>query len=109
MARYLLIESKGPLNGGNYAFDLGQQLRELNHDVTIYLVQDGVFAARRGFTAGQRLVGAADKQQLRVLADRVSLRQRGLGDARLAKEVRPSDMEALVDTLMEQSDKVIWH
>lgn len=44
-----------------------------------------------------------------MLADRVSLRQCGLIDTRLAKQVRPSDMDALVDALMEQSDKAIWH
>ncbi len=109
MARYLLIETKDPLGGGGYAFDIGRQLRELNHDVTIYLLQDGVFAARRGFAAGEKLVEEAEKQGLRMLADRVSLRQRGLIDARLAEQVRPSDMDALVSVLMEQSDKVIWH
>lgn len=109
MARYLLIETKDPLGGGEYAFDIGRQLRDLNHDVTVYLLQDAVFAARRGFAAGEKLVGEAQKQGLRLLADRVSLRQRGLVDARLAKEVQPSDMEALVNLLMEQSDKVIWH
>ena len=109
MARYLLIETQDPLGGGGYAFDIGRQLCELHHDVTIYLLQDGVFAARRGFAAGEKLVEDAEKQGLRLLADRVSLRQRGLGDGRLAKQVRPSDMDALVDMLMEQSDKVIWH
>lgn len=109
MARYLLIETKDPLGGGEYAFDIGRQLRELHHDVTVYLLQDAVFAARRGFAAGEKLVGDAEKHGLRLLADRVSLRQRGLVDARLAKPVQPSDMETLTDLVMEQSDKVIWH
>lgn len=109
MAKYLLIETKEPLGGGRYAFDLGRQLRELGHDVTIYLLQDGVFAARRGFAAGEACLTEAERQGVTVLADRVSSRQRGLVDARLAKQARLSDMDAMVDLLMEQSDRVIWH
>lgn len=109
MARYLLIETKAPLGGGGYSFDVGRQLRELGHDVIVYLLQDGVFAARRGFGAGEELLQRAEKHGVTVLADRVSSRQRGLVDARLATQVRLSDMDALVDLLMEQSDKVIWH
>lgn len=47
MSQYLLIESKSPLDGGEYAFDLATQLRDLGHRVTVYLVQDGVFTARK--------------------------------------------------------------
>jgi sulfur relay (sulfurtransferase) complex TusBCD TusD component (DsrE family) len=109
MARYLLIETKGPLDGGGYAFDLGKQLRELRHDVTIYLLQDAVFAARNSFAAGAELLREAEKHGLSVLADSVSLRQRGVVGDRVAKLVRSSDMDELVDLLMERSDKAIWH
>jgi sulfur relay (sulfurtransferase) complex TusBCD TusD component (DsrE family) len=109
MARYLLVETKSPLEGGDYAFEIGRQLRELNHEVTIYLLQDAVFAARQGFTAGERLLEEADRHGLRLLADGVSMRQRGIVNARVARQTRPSDMEELLDLLMEQSDKAIWH
>ena len=109
MAKYLLIETKSPLEGGGYAFDLGTQLRDLRHDVTIYLLQDAVFAARNNFGAGTSLLQAAEKSGLTVLADSVSLRQRGVVGDRVAKRVRTSDMDELVDLLMERSDKVIWH
>jgi sulfur transfer complex TusBCD TusB component (DsrH family) len=109
MAKYLLIETKSPLEGGDYAFDIGSQLRELQHDVTIYLLQDAVFAARRGFADGERLLAGAEKHGLRVVADHVSMRQRGLLDARVAKQVQPGDMDELVDLLMNQSNKAIWH
>lgn len=109
MSRYLLIETKGPLDGGEYAFELGKQLRQLDHDVTVYLLQDGVFTARRRFEAGERLLREAQAHQLAVLADDVSMRQRGLNGDRLADGVRPSSMTELVDLLMERSDKAIWH
>ncbi|HET7876581.1 MAG TPA: DsrE family protein [Methylomirabilota bacterium] len=109
MSRYLLIESKGPLDGGQHSFELGSQLRDLQHQVTIYLVQDGVFAARKQFEAGQDLLGQARARNLTVLADEVSLRQRGLNRDRLASEVKVSGMDELTDLLMERSDKAIWH
>ncbi|MBI3456226.1 MAG: DsrE family protein [Candidatus Rokubacteria bacterium] len=109
MSRYVLIESKSPLDGGEYAFDLAKQLREQRHDVTVYLVQDAVFAARRGFKRGEALLAEAKRHDLKLLADEVSLRQRGVAGERLSPDVRASSMGSLVDLLMEQSDKVIWH
>ena len=109
MSQYLLIESKNPLDGGDYSFELGRQLRDSGHEVSLYLVQDGVFAARRRFDAGAKLLTSANAQRISVLADDVSLRQRGITRERLAQPVRVSNMDELVDLLMEKSDKAIWH
>ncbi len=109
MAQYLLIESKNPLDGGEYAFELATQLRQLQHSVTIYLIQDAVFAARKGFEAGEKLVSEAKAQTATLLADEVSLRQRGVIKERLSGAVRVSNMGELVDLLMDKSDKAIWH
>lgn len=109
MSRYLLIETKSPLEGGEYAFDLGRQLSAERHDVTVYLLQDAVFAARRRFKKGEALLTEAKQHNLAVLADDVSLRQRGLTGERLAKDVKTSNVNDLVDLLMERSDKAIWH
>ena len=109
MAKYLLIETKGPLDGGDYSFELGRQLREQQHDVTIYLLQDAAFAARTSMPSGQRLLVDAKKHGLSLLADGVALRERGIGGGHVASDVRVSDMNELVDLLMERSDKAIWH
>jgi sulfur relay (sulfurtransferase) complex TusBCD TusD component (DsrE family) len=109
MSRYLLIETKGPLEGGEYSFDLGKQLREDRHDVTIYLLQDAVFAARRKFQRGEALVSEARRHDLKLMADEISLRQRGVTGERLSPDVQRSTMPELVDLLMERSDKAIWH
>jgi len=109
VAQYVLVESKGPQNGGRYSFELAKQLRELKHNVTIYLVQDAVFAARKRFEAGEKLIAEAKAQTLTLLADEISLRQRGLTKERLSDAVRVSNMHELVDLLMEKSDKAIWH
>jgi sulfur relay protein TusB/DsrH len=109
MSQYLLIESKSPLDGGNYSFDLANQLREAGHGVSVYLVQDGVFAARRSFKAGSKLLAAVKSDGVALLADEVSLRQRGITREHLAEPVRVSTMDELVDLLMDKSDKAIWH
>lgn len=109
MAQYLLVESKNPLDGGEYSFELAKQLRELQHNVTVYLIQDGVFTARKRFEAGEKLVAEAKAKNLTLLADEISLRQRGITKERLSETVRVSTMDELVDLLMEKSDKAIWH
>ncbi len=109
MAQYLLVESKDPLNGGSYSFELAKQLRDLQHGVTIYLIQDAVFAARKRFAAGEKLVTDAKARQVTLLADEVSLRQRGISAERRAEGVRVSKVDELTDLLMEKSDKAIWH
>lgn len=109
MAHYVLVESRSPLDGGEYAFDLGRQLARLQHNVTIYLIQDAVFAARNRFEAGEKLVAEAKAENLTLLADEVSLRQRGITKARLSEAVRVSNTNELTDLLMEKSDKAIWH
>jgi predicted peroxiredoxin len=109
VAHYVLVETKSPLEGGRYAFELGKQLRELRHDVTVYLLQDAVFAARKRFDAGEQLLTEARAEGLRVLADEISLRQRGLSQDRLSETVTVSNMDTLVHLLMERSDKAIWH
>jgi len=109
VAQYLLVESKNPLDGGAHSFELAKQLRELQHNVTIYLIQDGVFTARKRFEAGEKLVAEAKAKNLTLLADEISLRQRGITKERLSETVRVSTMDELVDLLMEKSDKAIWH
>ncbi|MBI2152825.1 MAG: DsrE family protein [Candidatus Rokubacteria bacterium] len=109
MAQYLLVESKSPLEGGEHAFELAKQLRELRHNVTIYLVQDAVFAARKRFEAGEKLLAEAKTHNLTLLADEISLRQRGITKERLSEGVRVSNADELIDLLMEKSDKAIWH
>jgi sulfur relay (sulfurtransferase) complex TusBCD TusD component (DsrE family) len=106
---YLLIETKHPLDGGAWAFDLGKQLRAEHHDVTIFLLQDGVFAGRRGFPKATRLRKEAKAGGLALLADDLSLRERGLVGKRLADGITVRGMADLADLLMARTDKAIWH
>jgi sulfur relay (sulfurtransferase) complex TusBCD TusD component (DsrE family) len=69
MAEYLLIESRDPFesNDVGYYYDLARGLVEAGEKVTLFLVQNGVFAARPSAKAPQLrvLVGSGVK----ILAD----------------------------------------
>jgi sulfur transfer complex TusBCD TusB component (DsrH family) len=106
MAGYLLIESRDPFESNDvpYYCDLARGLAEAGNDVTLYLVQNAVFAARPGARspALQSLAGTSVK----LLADDFSLRERGITD--LADGIESAGIETVVDR-MEAGDKTIWH
>jgi predicted peroxiredoxin len=107
MARYLLIESSDPQESaavGEY-LDLARDLKAAGNDVTLFLVQNGVFAARKGF-AGSRV---GELRGVPVLADDFSLRQRGIADGEVAAGVRVSGMGELVDLLVQPELRAMWH
>src|SRR5438045_435955 len=87
MPRYLLIESRDPFDSNDTGFcrDLATQLAATNHEVTLFLVQNGVLPARTGARSGDlaKLAGAG----VRVLADSFSLKERGIDEEGLAAGV----------------------
>ena len=108
MARYLLIESRDPFDSNDVHFccDLAQQLAAAKHEVTLFLVQNGVLPARPGARSGDlaRVAGAG----VRVLADSFSLEERGIDARRLASGVAAAPLDIVVDALAEGT-KAIWH
>ena len=108
MARYLLIESRDPFDSGDTRFccDLATQLAAARHEVTLFLVQNGVLPARSGTRSDalERLSGAG----VRVLADSFSLRERGIDDNRLAAGIAVAELEIVIDALAEGA-RVLWH
>ncbi|MBI4566735.1 MAG: DsrE family protein [Planctomycetes bacterium] len=107
MTRYLLWESRDPQEATavNEFYDLARDLKGAGHDVTLVLVQNGVFAARRGFSGGRvpQLAGVS------VLADDFSLRQRGIVDGDLVPDVKVAGMGDFVDLLAQPDVRTLWH
>ncbi len=107
MATYLLIESRSPWESGEFQgfCELAQQLAASGNEVALYLVQNGVLAARRGARGGglQELAG-----NMRVLADDFSLRERGMVAESLVAGVAASSIESVVD-LVAAGAKAVWH
>lgn len=107
MSGYLLISSEDPLERGDARrFNaLAAELRHLGHDVTLFLVQNAVLAAR----------ATCDKSQLpelldasvEILADEFSLRERGIGITDLRAGVRAVPIDAVVEQLAS-GRKALW-
>jgi len=108
MSKYLLIESRDPYECRDVPqhYELAQQLVKEGHEVTLFLVQNGVFPARPG-KASPGLT-ATSKAGVKVLADEFSLRERGIAAGKLAPGVTASPLDVVVDQL-EAGAKTLWH
>jgi predicted peroxiredoxin len=108
MTEYVLIESRDPFESRDTEFveQTALTIKERGHRVTVFLLQNGVFAARSRTTARlQRLIDAG----VILLADDFSLRERGIEAADLAHGVNESGINSLVDTITQPNTKAIWH
>lgn len=108
MGKYLLIESRDPFDCGDvgYYYDLATGLAASGNTVTLFLVQNGVLAARPSARSGA-LAEVADGG-VKVLADEFSLRERGIADDRLIEGVAAAPLDIVIDHLADES-KAMWH
>jgi predicted peroxiredoxin len=108
MAEYLLIESRDPFERADVTqtYALAADLRKAGNDVTLFLVQNGVLPARPGrASAGLASLGATG---IALLADRFSLRERGISEDRLVPGVKAVDLDVVVDKL-GAGCKALWY
>jgi len=106
MAEYLLIESRDPFesNDVGYYYDLARGLAEAGNGVTLFLVQNAVFAARPSAEAPE--LRALASSGVKILADDFALRERGI--TKLSDSVQAAPIEIVVDRL-EAGHKALWH
>jgi sulfur relay (sulfurtransferase) complex TusBCD TusD component (DsrE family) len=106
MAEYLLIESRDPFesNDVGYYYGLARGLVEAGNQVTLFLIQNAVIAARPSAQAPQlrALIGSG----IKVLADDFALKERGI--TKLLDGVQIAPIEIVVDRL-EAGHKTLWH
>src|SRR5882672_3209059 len=106
MAGYLLIESRDPFesNDVGYFYELARGLVEAGNQVTLFLVQNAVLAARPAARAPafRELAGSGVK----ILADEFALQERGI--TKLLDGVESAPIETVVDHL-EAGHKTLWH
>ncbi len=108
MAKYLLIESRDPFENNIVArqYDLAANLVKEGNEVTLFLVQNGVFPARPG--SRSRLLSDVALAGVQVLADDFSLRERGIAATKLAQGVTAAPLSVVIDQLAD-GRKAIWH
>lgn len=109
MTNYIFIESRDPFASRDTQFveETATALRKRGHEVTVFLVQNGVLATRRD--ARDSCLARLTQAGVTLLADDFSLRERGIQSAELLAGVRPSNIETLVDALVQENTKAIWH
>lgn len=107
MSRYVFIESRDPFESRDTRFieETAVEVKERGHEVTVFLVQNGVFAARNSARRLGRLTDAG----VTLLADDLSLRERGIKPDDLALGIRESGIDALVDAIVQENTKALWH
>jgi hypothetical protein len=103
---YLLIESRDPFESNDvaYFFELTKGLVDAGNDVTMFLVQNGVLAARP--SAHSATLTALGQSGVAILADDFSLRERGI--SKLAEGIVAAPIDVIVDHL-EAGHKTLWH
>jgi len=104
---YLLIESRDPWESADTRrfHELAISLAR-SQPVTLFLVQNGVLAARDG--AANTGVDALKGAGVEVLADEFSLRERGIVPNRVDARVKAAPLDAVIDALAA-GRKVLWH
>jgi intracellular sulfur oxidation DsrE/DsrF family protein len=109
MINYLFIESRDPFESRDVRFvvEAATGLKRGDNEVMVFLVQNGVLAARRNCRGSH--VAALAKAGVKLLADDFSLRERGIDAAELAGGVQLSTIDALVDALAADNTRAIWH
>jgi sulfur relay (sulfurtransferase) DsrF/TusC family protein len=111
MAKYLLIESRDPYEYADthYFYDLAGDLARRGNEVVFFLIQNGVLVTREGAQPNKVAALQAAAPRIRVLADEFSLRERGIRREAVIADVEITDVGRLVDLLMDDGRKPIWH
>ena len=109
MSNYVFIESRDPFDSPDTSFlaDTAAALKKRGNSVTVFLVQNGVLGARKQSRKSQlpQLLEAG----VTVLADDFSLRERGIQSDECQSAVKPASIEQLVDLLVQDNTKAVWH
>ena len=83
-------------------YQLASDLANAGNETTLFLVENGVLAARAAAANG-----LANLSAVKVLADDFSLRERGISKTELSDGVQVTSISAVIDA-MAQGQKTIW-
>jgi sulfur relay (sulfurtransferase) complex TusBCD TusD component (DsrE family) len=108
MVNYLLIESRDPFESRGFAqrSELASLLVADGAGVTVFLVENGVLAARAA--AKLRELDKLAKSGVEILADDFALKERGIAAGDIATAVKPAQLDALIARL-GAGTKAIWN
>jgi predicted peroxiredoxin len=106
---YLFIETREPFESRDVKFviETAAALKQRDNEVTIFLVQNGVLAARRKATGSE--LRELPKSGIRLMADEFSLHERGILIDELLPGIHISNIDSVVDIIARENTRVIWH
>jgi sulfur transfer complex TusBCD TusB component (DsrH family) len=109
MTQYVFIETRDPFESRDTEFvaRTAVSLKQRGNNVTVFLVQNGVLAARKN--AKRTDISYMSEAGVILLADDFSLKERGIQTQELATGVSESSIDSLVDLLVGEETKAIWH
>ncbi len=109
MSSYVFIESRDPFESrdAHFLVETATELKRRGNDVKVFLVQNGVLAARKN--ARNSHLPRLAEEGITLLVDDFSLRERGIQTGEMLPRVTESSIDALVDLLATENTKAIWH
>jgi len=109
MAHYVFIESRDPFEFRDAQFlaDTATALKKAGNNVTVFLVQNAVLGARKA-ARGSHIPQLA-AAHISLLADSFSMRERGIRSEECSAGIQESNIENLVDLVVQENVKAIWH
>lgn len=107
MTKLLLVLSKDPFTTEtpDLVIDIANEAKTRGADVSLYLIEDGVTAARN-HEYGQKLA-AIRHRGVKVFADDKSVLSRGLSD-KLINGVEIKEIGTLLDFIVDDYDRTAW-
>ena len=111
MAAYVLIESRDPFEykDTTYMYQMAGELAGQGNKVTLFLIQNGVFCARRNVKDNPLAALRQQSPAVRVEADDFSLRERGIVANGLEEGIAVTNFNSLVDRVIESGTKIVRH
>ena len=108
MSTYVLVESRDPFDSPDTSFlaDTAAALKKRGNDVTVFLVQNAVLAARKH--ARKSDLPQLVQWGVTVMADDFSLRERGIAPDNLIGGVKAAPIDAVVER-MAAGWNALWH
>lgn len=109
MSNYVLIESRDPFDSTDAAFlsETAVSLKKRGNDVTVFLVQNAVLATRK--QARKSHLPQLLESGITVMADDFSLKERGIQPDECRTNVRIAPIEQLIDLIVRENTKAVWH
>ncbi|MEL6400009.1 MAG: DsrE family protein [Cyanobacteria bacterium J06626_4] len=108
MTHYLILESRDPFDSADWKTmqEMIISLKKSGHDVTLFLLQNGVLIARKG-TSFESHFFNLKALGINILADFFALQERGIQN--MVMGVEQSHLDRLIQLCLTPNTKTIWH